>query len=267
VNDDTAYQQIRFDYADGVGRIVLNRPATLNSFTEVMHDEIRSALDFLESREDLRGLILTGTGRGFCAGQDLTERKPLPAGERRDLSEGLMKNYRPLVLRLKELPVPVVCFVNGVAAGVGASVALACDIVFAVQSARFIQAFSRIGLMPDGGATYFWPRLVGRQRTLGAAIFAEPIPAVQAEQWGLIWRCIPDDTLENTMQDVQKQLANGATRAYAAVKQALNTSEGNTLEAQLELEAHLQKALGYTDDYLEGMAAFAGKRPPSFTGR
>jgi 2-(1,2-epoxy-1,2-dihydrophenyl)acetyl-CoA isomerase len=261
------YQHITFDYRDGVGVITLNRPATLNSFTQIMHEDIRAALDFLEARDDLRGLVLTGTGRGFCAGQDLSERTPLPEGQRRDLSQGIEQYYRPLVMRLRALPAPVVCFVNGVAAGAGASVALACDVVFATKSARFIQAFSKIGLMPDAGATYFWPRLVGLQRSMGAALFAEAVSAEQAERWGLVWRCVPDDELDATRLKVISQLAGGATRAFAATKQALYASGGNTLPDQLSLESRGQKSLGYTDDYLEGMQAFGQKRPPCFTGR
>lgn len=261
------YQHIEFTYRDGVGHIVLNRPDTLNAFTQVMHEDLRQALSFLEARDDLRGVIITGKGRGFCAGQDLSERKPLPPGERRDLSEGLDKNYRPLVLRLRALPVPVVAVVNGVAAGAGASVALACDVVYAVKSAKFIQAFAKIGLVPDAGATYTWPKLVGMQRAMGAALFGEPVMAEQAEQWGLIWRCVPDDQLETTIQAVHDKLAHAATRALSATKQALHASGTNSLVEQLEVERELQKAMGYTDDYLEGMQAFAQKRPPEFKGR
>lgn len=261
------YQHMTFDYRDGVGHIVLNRPDTLNSFTQIMHDDLKEALSFLESRDDLRGVILTGTGRGFCAGQDLSERKPLPPGERRDLGESIEHNYRPLVLRLRTLPVPVVCIVNGVAAGAGASVALACDITIAVKSARFVQAFSKIGLVPDAGATYFWPRLVGMQRSMGAALFAEPISAEKAEQWGLIWRCIPDEDLQSTLEAMHQKLAQGATRSYAATKQALYASGHNSLEGQLDIERDLQREMGYTDDYVEGVLAFKEKRAPRFTGR
>lgn len=261
------YQHIEFSYRDGVGHIVLNRPDTLNSFTQVMHEDLRAALSFLESRDDLRGVIITGRGRGFCAGQDLSERKPLPEGQRRDLGEGIVNNYRPLVLRLRALPAPTVCVVNGVAAGAGASVALACDIVVAVESAKFIQAFARIGLVPDAGGTHFWPRMVGMQRAMGAALFAEPVTAAQAEQWGLIWRCVPDDALEATVQDMHDKLANGATRAFAATKKALYESGHNSLAAQIDLECELQREMGHTDDYLEGMRAFAEKRPSRFTGR
>ena len=261
------YQHIQFSYLEGVGRIVLNRPDTLNSFTQIMHDDLKAALTFLESRDDLRGVIRTGAGRGFCAGQDLSERKPLPAGQRRDLSEGIDRNYRSLVLRLRALPAPVVGVGNGVAAGAGANVVLAGDIVIAVKSAKFIQAFAKIGLLPDAGGTYFWPRLVGMQRSMGAALFAEPVSAEKAEQWGLIWSCIPDDALEETLESVHRHLADGATRAFAATKQALYASGDNSLEAQINAERDLQRELGYTDDYLEGMHAFGEKRPPRFTGR
>lgn len=260
------YEHITFDYIDGVGHIALNRPDTLNSFTQIMHDDLKAALTFLEAQVDLRGVILTGTGRGFCAGQDLSERKPLPDGQKRDLAEGIEKNYRPLVLRLRALPVPVVCMVNGVAAGAGVSVALACDIVMAVKSARFIQAFARIGLMPDAGGTYFWPRMVGTQRAMGAALFGEPVSAEQAEAWGLIWRSIPDDELAATMKSVHDWLANGATRSFSATKQAIYASGDNALGAQIDLECDHQRALGYTDDYQEGMAAFREKRPARFKG-
>ncbi|MBO9356366.1 2-(1,2-epoxy-1,2-dihydrophenyl)acetyl-CoA isomerase [Bordetella petrii] len=262
-----AYEQIQFTLEDGVGIITLNRPDRLNSFTAVMHAELARALDTLEACASLRGLVITGAGRGFCAGQDLGERKPLPAGQRRDLSEGLRNFYRPLVLRLRALPVPVVCLVNGVAAGAGASLVFACDVVYAVESARFIQAFSKIGLLPDAGGTWFLPRLVGSARAMGAALFGDAVPARQAEAWGLIWRCIPDDDLAATRAQVVATLAAGPTRAYGATKQALQAASGNTLAQQFDLECELQRQLGYTDDYLEGVSAFAEKRPPAFQGR
>ena len=231
-----------------------------------MHAELARALDALEACEGLRGLIVTGAGRGFCAGQDLSERKPPAAGERRDLSVGLETRYRPLILRLRALPVPVVCVLNGVAAGAGASLALACDVIYAVESARFVQAFSKIGLLPDAGGTWFLPRLVGSARAMGAALFGESVSARQAEAWGLIWRAVPDEALAATLAEIEATLAAGPTRAYAAAKQALHASSGNTLAQQFDLETRLQRELGYTDDYLEGMRAFAEKRPPAFTG-
>ncbi len=263
---DHHYRHIRFSYREGVGRIELARPDHLNSLTEIMHEDLRTVLDFLASKEELRGLLITGTGRGFCAGQDLSERPALPEGQVRDLSVGLKQNYEPLILRLKALPAPVICFVNGVAAGAGVSLALACDLVYAVRSARFIQAFTRIGLLPDAGATHALPRLVGAQRAMGAALFAEPISAETAERWGLIWRCLPDEELEATMEAVHTRLAHGPTRAYAATKQALQAATGNTLTEQLDLEAALQKSLGLSADYREGVRAFAEKRQPRFSG-
>lgn len=262
-----AYEQIRFALENGVGVITLNRPERLNSFTAVMHAELARALDALEACAGLRGLVITGAGRGFCAGQDLGERKPLPQGQRRDLSLGLRNHYQPLITRLRALPVPVVCLVNGVAAGAGASLVLACDVVYAVESARFVQAFSKIGLLPDAGGTWFLPRLVGSARAMGMALFGDAVSARQAEQWGLIWRCIPDDALDATREQVVATLAGGPTRAYGAAKQALHSASGNTLAQQFDLECELQKQLGYTDDYLEGMRAFAEKRAPLFQGR
>jgi len=264
--NDGGYTQIQFALDRGVGVITLNRPERLNSFTEVMHAELARALDVMEADAGLRGLVITGAGRGFCAGQDLSERKPAEDGSRRDLSQILEACYRPLITRLRALPVPVVCVMNGVAAGAGASLVLACDVVFAVQSARFIQAFSKIGLLPDAGGTWFLPRLVGSARAMGAALFGEAVSATQAESWGLIWRVVPDDALAATLSEVTATLAAGPTRAYAATKAALHASSGNTLAQQFDMECRLQRELGYTDDYLEGMRAFAEKRPPAFSG-
>ncbi len=262
-----AFEQITFTVTDGVGRITLNRPERLNSFTEIMHAELARALDTLEALPSLRGLVITGAGRGFCAGQDLGERQLPAEGARRDLSLGLEKMYRPLIMRLRALPVPVICVLNGVAAGAGASLVLACDVVFAVESARFVQAFSKIGLLPDAGGTWFLPRLVGSARAMGAALFGESVSARQAEAWGLIWKVVPDAELDATLTQVSATLANGPTRAYAAAKQALHASSGNTLAQQFDMESGLQRELGYTDDYIEGMRAFAEKRAPAFTGK
>ena len=262
-----AYETIRFEYKDDVGYITLNRPEKLNSFTQQMHDELKHVLGLLESRSQLRGVILTGAGRGFCAGQDLGERQPLEPGQFRDLGEALEKNYKPLVLRMRALPAPIICFVNGVAAGAGMSLALACDLVYAVRSAKFIQAFAKISLVPDAGATHFLPRLVGPQRAMGAALFAEPVSAEQAEQWGMIWKCIDDETLPQQIQAVHAQLITGATKAYAATKQAMYASSDNTLADQLDLEITLQREMGLTEDYREGSKAFREKRKPLFQGR
>jgi 2-(1,2-epoxy-1,2-dihydrophenyl)acetyl-CoA isomerase len=254
-------------YTQGVARITLNRPDRLNSLTAQMVAELNAVLTFLDAQPDLRGVVLTGAGRGFCAGQDQQERPALPDGQRRDLGEGLDTNYRPLILRLRALPVPVVCVVNGVAAGAGLSLALACDVVIAVESARFVQAFEKIGLLPDAGATWFLPRLIGQGRAMGWTLSGEAIDAKRAEQWGLIWQCIPDALLEDTLATTSTRLASGPTRAHAAAKHALLASTDQTLDQQFDLERDLQRELGYSEDYLEGITAFAQKRKPVFTGR
>jgi len=261
------YEQILFSLDGGVARITLNRPERLNSFTDVMRTEICRALDQARGSPGLRGVVFTGAGRGFCAGQDLADRKPLPQGQRRDLSEGLMTGYRPLLERLRSMPVPVICVVNGTAAGAGLSFVLACDVVFAVESAKFVPAFNKIGLVPDVGGSWFLPRLVGAGRAMGMALFGATLTARQAADCGLIWRCVADEDLQATLDDVSNTLAQAPTAALAATKQALRASGGNTLMQQFDLEAELQRDMGYTEDYLEGMKAFAEKRPPRFVGR
>lgn len=263
---ESTFETIEFDYRDGVGVITLNRPERLNSFTLGMHAELRRAFDFLLSRDTLRGIVITGAGRGFCAGQDLSERPPLPPGETHDLSVNLKRVYEPLIASIRNAPVPVVAVVNGVAAGAGASLALACDVVIAAESARFIQAFSKIGLVPDAGSTYFLPRLIGTARAMGASLFGEAIGAKQAEQWGLIWECVPDDRLQDALDAIVTRLASAPTRAYGATKHLIHASAGHTLAQQLDLEATLQKEMGETHDYREGVDAFKEKRQPKFQG-
>jgi len=262
-----SYEQIRFETADGIARITLNRPDRLNSFTTQMHGELRDALSRVATAGDARVVLLTGAGRGFCAGQDLSDRDVAPGAAPVDLGASIAVNYRPLVLALRNLPVPVVCAVNGVAAGAGANVALACDIVVAAKSASFIQAFCRIGLVPDSGGTFFLPRLVGTARAMGLAMLGDKLPAEQAAAWGLIWKCVEDAELVTTTDALLTQLAQAPTRGLAAIKRVLHASAGNTLEQQLDLERDTQRELGYSDDYREGVAAFLEKRPPRFTGR
>jgi 2-(1,2-epoxy-1,2-dihydrophenyl)acetyl-CoA isomerase len=261
------YQNIIYSSDGGVARITLNRPERLNSFTDAMHADLRDALARVKSDASLRALLLTGAGRGFCAGQDLSEREVPPGMEAVDIGATIERNYKPLVLTLRALPIPVVCAVNGVAAGAGANVALACDIVIAAKSAIFIQAFCKIGLLPDAGGTYFLPRLVGLARARGLALLGDKLSAEQAAQWGLIWKCVGDSELSATVEAMLQQLAAAPTRALAATKAALDAAAGNTLKAQLDIERDHQQALGRSDDFREGVAAFRAKRPPRFTGR
>ncbi len=261
------YEQILFETGEGIARITLNRPDRLNSFTAQMHAELRDALARVTADAGVRALLLTGVGRGFCAGQDLADRAVAPGAAPVDLGESIENNYRPLVLALRNLPLPVVCAVNGVAAGAGANLALACDLVVACRSASFIQAFSRIGLVPDAGGTYFLPRLVGSARAMGLAMLGDRIPAEQAAAWGLIWKCVDDDQFVPAVDALVAQLAQSSTRGLAALKRAMHASAGNALEQQLDLERDLQRELGFGPDYREGVAAFLGKRPPLFSGR
>ncbi len=261
------YEQIRFETDGAVARITLNRPDRLNSFTVQMHAELRDALERVAHDAGIRALLLTGSGRGFCAGQDLADRAVAPGAAPVDLGESIENNYRPLVLALRKLPLPVVCAVNGVAAGAGANLALACDLVVACRSASFIQAFCRIGLVPDSGGTYFLPRLAGSARAMGLAMLGDRIPAEQAAAWGLIWKCVDDAELVPTVDALLAQLVQSSTRGLAAIKRAIHASADNSLEQQLDLERDLQRELGFGPDYREGVAAFLAKRAPSFSGR
>jgi 2-(1,2-epoxy-1,2-dihydrophenyl)acetyl-CoA isomerase len=261
------YEQIRFETGGGIARITLNRPDRLNSFTTQMHEELRDALQRVASDESARVLLLTGAGRGFCAGQDLADRAVAPGETPVDLGASIDNNYRPLVLALHNLPLPVVCAVNGVAAGAGANVALACDLVVATRSASFIQAFCKIGLIPDAGGTFFLPRLVGTARAMGLALLGDKVTAEQAEDWGLIWKCVDDDVFASTVDALLAHFAQAPTRGLAEIKRAIHASANNTLEQQLTLERDAQRALGQSADYREGVVAFLAKRSPIFTGR
>lgn len=262
-----SYENLLFEVRDGIARITLNRPDRLNSFNDAMHAQLREALDRVKADASVRVLLLTGAGRGFCAGQDLSDRAVAPGGPAVDLGASIDRNYKPLILTLRSLPMPVVCAVNGVAAGAGANIALACDLVIAAKSASFIQAFCKIGLIPDSGGTYWLPRLVGTARAMGLAMLGDKLSAEQAEAWGLIWKCVDDAQFAATVDAVVAQLAQAPTKGLAAIKQALHAADRNTLEQQLELERDLQRSLGYSDDYREGVGAFIAKRPPRFTGR
>ena len=251
----------------GVLSLTLNRPDKLNAFNPEMHQLLRDALEEARDEAAVRAVLLTGSGRGFCAGQDLSERNVSADAAPIDLSVSLGSNYNPLVRRLRALPKPVVCAVNGVAAGAGANIALACDIVLAARSASFVQSFSKLGLVPDSGGTYFLPRLVGSARAMGLALLAERLSADEAERWGLIWKAVDDDRLVEEATSIARALAAGPTKGYGLIKKALQASAGNSLDAQLDLERDLQREAGFSEDYREGVAAFMQKRKPQYKGK
>ena len=251
----------------GVLKLTLNRPDKLNAFTPEMHQELRKALERALDEATVRAVLLTGAGRGFCTGQDLSQRDVGPNAAPIDLSVSLGSNYNPLIRRLRELPKPVVCAVNGVAAGAGANIALACDIVLAARSASFVQSFARLGLVPDSGGTYLLPRLAGMARAMGLALLAERLSAEDAERWGLIWKALDDDRLLQEAEEMARTLAAGPTKGYGLIKKALYASAGNSLDAQLDLERDLQREAGFSEDYREGIAAFMQKRAPSYKGK
>jgi 2-(1,2-epoxy-1,2-dihydrophenyl)acetyl-CoA isomerase len=257
---------VLLDESDGVARLTLNRPDRLNSFTVQMHEEVQHALCSIGAG-GARVLLLTGAGRAFCAGQDLNDRAVLPGGARVGLGESVEKYYIPLIRGLRQLPMPVLAAVNGVAAGAGANIALACDLVIAARSASFVQSFAKLGLIPDSGGTWTLPRLVGNARALGLALLAEKLPAEQAAQWGLIWRCVEDAELQPTVEHLARQLASAPTLGLARIKSAIYESGERTLDEQLLRERDLMRELGQTQDYAEGVAAFIEKRAPIFTGR
>jgi 2-(1,2-epoxy-1,2-dihydrophenyl)acetyl-CoA isomerase len=261
-----AYNTILFELSDGVARLTLNRPDRLNSFTVEMHEEVADALTQVEAGS-ARVLLLTGAGRGFCAGQDLSDQSVAPGGAGVDLGASIEERYNPLVRRLIALPMPVVSAVNGVAAGAGANIALCADIVIAARGAKFIQSFANIGLVPDSGGTWVLPRLVGQARAMGLALTGQPVPADQAEAWGMIWKAVDDADLAAEAAALVDRFAAAPTRGLAATKRALRAAFTSDLDAQLDLERDLQRALGATADYQEGVAAFLAKRPPVFTGR
>lgn len=246
--------------------VTLNRPQRLNAFNDAMHEALAGALAAIEADESCRALLLTGAGRGFCAGQDLNDRIPKP-GQTIVLGVALEQYYNPLIRKLRGLRFPVIAAVNGIAAGAGASIALACDIVLAAKTASFVQAFSRIGLVPDSGGTWFLPRLVGPARARGLALLAEPLAAEKAESWGLIWKAVEDGELMNQAEKLCMQFAQAPTWGLSLIKRALDASETNDLATQLDLERDLQREAGMSPDYAEGVRAFMEKRPPAFTGR
>ncbi|MBA3577198.1 MAG: 2-(1,2-epoxy-1,2-dihydrophenyl)acetyl-CoA isomerase [Sphingomonas sp.] len=259
----SVYETIRFSLGDGVARITLNRPDRLNSFTAQMHGELKDAL---ERSSEARVVILTGAGRGFCAGQDLNERSVASSDEPVDLGATVESCWNPLIAMLTSMPQPVIAKVNGVAAGAGANVALACDIVVAARSAKFIQSFSAIGLIPDSGGSWMLPRLVGQARAMGLALSGEPLPAEKAAQWGLIWKVADDDQLDLEVDKLAAKLASLPPLGLAAIKSLIRSTWERSLDQELDLQRDEMRRLGFTRDYQEGVAAFLEKRAPTFTG-
>lgn len=256
------YQAITYALADGVATVTLNRPEVMNALNRRMRQEIRDAA--IRAGHEARVLVMTGTGRAFCSGQDLTDASSF---DKLDFEGTLTREYEPMLMAIYDCPVPVIAAVNGTAAGAGANLALAADVVIAAESASFLQAFTRIGLMPDAGGTWWLPKQAGFARAMGMALFAEPVSARQAADWGMIWEAVPDADFAAHWQDRAAVLARGPSVALANVKRAIRASYGNDVGGQLALEARLQGECGRTEDFREGVMAFLQKRPARFSGR
>jgi 2-(1,2-epoxy-1,2-dihydrophenyl)acetyl-CoA isomerase len=262
-----SYEHIEFEISKGVAILKLNRPESLNSFTVAMHAEVRGVLEQAAGDSAVRAVLLTGNGRGFCAGQDLNDRAVAPGADMPDLGDSVDKYYNPLIRLLTTMEKPVICAVNGVAAGAGANIAFACDIVIAGRSASFIESFCKLGLIPDSGGSWILPRLVGMARARGLAMLGPKIKAEQAAAWGMIWQCVDDEELLPVALGLAEEMATQPTRGYAFTKQAFAASATNSLDQQLELEKDLMRAAGKTHDYKEGVSAFLEKRSPRYVGK
>ncbi|MFX9871817.1 2-(1,2-epoxy-1,2-dihydrophenyl)acetyl-CoA isomerase PaaG [Acinetobacter baumannii] len=261
------YQNIIAEEKNGVGYLTFNRPKALNSFNVDMHREVAEVLNLWTKNPDVRCVVISGEGHGFCAGQDLGDRVVDPNAEAPDLGYSIETYYNPLIKTIVNMPKPVICAVNGVAAGAGANIALACDLVIAARSANFVQAFCRLGLVPDSAGTWFLPRAVGHARAMGLTLLGDKLPAETAKEWGMIWDVVEDAELKTKVTELAERLAKQPTFGLSLIKKAIHQSSNNTFDEQVLLERDLQRIAGRSEDYREGVQAFMNKREPNFKGR